>query len=217
MNTPWKTNSRLLAGKLVVKIVDSGPITIDQLDARAIKLGIDMNVLDQALQLVHKCKSIERKVLKGTLTYSHKKPVVKSFIKTSSSYWTTVVNKESQYFEAKVVPLAEFETKDTILYREFANMSPGYGTNRVWLCPNDFNLDNKDFSLPEEERVTDHPIFADMNFDYLFLTPEELDRYKCEAKGRVYIPKKRYQRKAKVVTPPTPMQQELISMFKTSV
>lgn len=150
----------LLAEKLVTKIVDSGPITIDQLDARAVKLGIDMNVLDQALQHVHKCKSIERKVLKGTLTYSYKKVVV----------------KKKEYF-----------------------------TSTVPYPPSD------------ETNNADHPIFASMNFDYLFLKPEELERYKAESKGRVYIPKKRYKRKAKVVSPPTPIQQSLIDMFKTSV
>jgi len=33
------------------------------------------------------------------------------------------------------------------------------------------------------------------DFSYLFLTPEEMDRYKAEAAGRSYIPKKLYAHK----------------------
>lgn len=49
---------------------------------------------------------------------------------------------------------------------------------------------------PEMNETNDahHPAFADLDFSYMFLTPEELDKYKAEVKGRTYIPKKRYQR-----------------------
>jgi hypothetical protein len=33
------------------------------------------------------------------------------------------------------------------------------------------------------------------DFSYLFLSPEELDKYKAEVQGRAYIPKKRYETK----------------------
>lgn len=33
------------------------------------------------------------------------------------------------------------------------------------------------------------------DFSYLFLSPEEMDKYRAEAAGRTYIPKKRYARK----------------------
>jgi Zn-dependent oligopeptidase len=32
------------------------------------------------------------------------------------------------------------------------------------------------------------------DFSYLFLSPEELDKYKAEVQGRAYIPKKRYEK-----------------------
>lgn len=43
-----------------------------------------------------------------------------------------------------------------------------------------------------------HEAFSDLDYSYLFLTPEELDKYKAEAKGRVYIPKKRWEKKKTV-------------------
>lgn len=46
----------------------------------------------------------------------------------------------------------------------------------------------------------DHPAFADMDFSYLFLTPEELGKYKAESRGRTFIPKKKYERKRKQST-----------------
>lgn len=40
----------------------------------------------------------------------------------------------------------------------------------------------------------DHEAFATLDYSYLFLSPEELDKYKAEVRGVKYIPKKRYQR-----------------------
>lgn len=34
--------------------------------------------------------------------------------------------------------------------------------------------------------------FPEIDMSYLFLTPEEMDKYRAEAAGRTYIPKKRY-------------------------
>ncbi len=45
----------------------------------------------------------------------------------------------------------------------------------------------------DETNNADHPAFADLDYRYLFLTPEELDKYKAEVKGVAYYPKKRYE------------------------
>jgi len=37
--------------------------------------------------------------------------------------------------------------------------------------------------------------FPEIDYSYIFLTPEELDKYKAELRGRIFIPKKRWQHK----------------------
>lgn len=49
------------------------------------------------------------------------------------------------------------------------------------------------YPVMDETNNADHPAFADLDYSYLFLTPEELDKYKAELKGMTYIPKKRYE------------------------
>lgn len=38
--------------------------------------------------------------------------------------------------------------------------------------------------------------FPEIDYSYIFLKPEELDKYKAELRGRIFIPKKRWQHKA---------------------
>ena len=37
--------------------------------------------------------------------------------------------------------------------------------------------------------------FPEIDYSYIFLKPEELDKYKAELRGRIFIPKKRWQHK----------------------
>lgn len=134
MSTLWKTNSLALAAKLVTQIDKEAELSLDAIDVRANRHGIEMRVLDRALELLHKNKHIERKTKKGTVYYSIK--VIK-----------------------KVGP----------------------GSHLIWLR-------------------TNYPIMTDsnngsgldMDFSHLFLSPEDLDKYKAQVAGRAYIPKKRY-------------------------
>jgi len=47
----------------------------------------------------------------------------------------------------------------------------------------------------DETNNANHPIFDGIDLSYLFLTPEELDKYKAELRGVKYIPKKRWEKK----------------------
>lgn len=42
--------------------------------------------------------------------------------------------------------------------------------------------------------------FPEIDMSFIFLTPEELDKYKAESRGRTFIPKKKYERKRKQST-----------------
>lgn len=50
------------------------------------------------------------------------------------------------------------------------------------------------------------------DYSYLFLSPEDLDKYKAEAAGRTYVPKKRYQKKATPKAPPPPTKAQQIML-----
>lgn len=73
-------------------------------------------------------------------------------------------------------------TGDTIQYRPY--VVPPVKQHFVSTVP---------YPHMDDTNNAEHPIFADLDYSYLFLTPEELDKYKAEAKGRTYIPKRRYQ------------------------
>ena len=78
----------LLAEKLIKRIGEEGDISIDKIDVIARKKGIDMKVLDQALQYIHKVPHINQRVKKGTVWYSIK--VVKekeAFVQTWAYPW----------------------------------------------------------------------------------------------------------------------------------
>lgn len=42
--------------------------------------------------------------------------------------------------------------------------------------------------------------FPEWDLSFIFLSPEDMDRYRAESTGRTYIPKKRYERKGKQST-----------------
>lgn len=66
----WKTNHILLAEQLVKRISEDGESTFDKLEARALQLGVSMNIFDQAIALIHKMKSVKRVSKLGTVKYS---------------------------------------------------------------------------------------------------------------------------------------------------
>jgi hypothetical protein len=69
----WKTNPLLLAEKLILKIAEAGELSLDSIDARAVELKINLNILDQALALLHKNKQVLATTKRGTVYYSLKK------------------------------------------------------------------------------------------------------------------------------------------------
>lgn len=72
----WKSNHLLLAEKIVELIIKSPEgLSLDVIDARAQKHGIDMRTLDAALERIHKLRSIERSTVKGTIRYRVKQKV----------------------------------------------------------------------------------------------------------------------------------------------
>jgi len=136
MSTLWKTNALSLAEKLVKQIDKEGELSLDAIDSRAVKHGIDMKVLDRALELIHKNKHIDQRTKKGTVVYKIK--VVKEVTPFSHLQWL----------------------KDNYPVSDSTNDGSG----------------------------------IDADYSYLFLNPEQLDKYKAEVAGRAYIPKKRYKK-----------------------
>ena len=75
---------------------------------------------------------------------------------------------------------------DTIEYRPFmAKPEPEIASHVAW-CKNNY-------PSMDETNNGQHEAFTDMDFSFLFLTPEELDKWKAEQKGMAYVRKKRYQ------------------------
>jgi len=131
-NINWKTNATELSKKMLLYI--DKEVTYTQLEARAVSKGINLHILDQALTILHKVKSVNKRVKAGDIVYSPSK--VKKF--TFGSHLTWVRNN----------------------YPPMNDSNNGSG--------------------------------IEMDFSYLFLTPEELEKYKAEVTGRAYVPSKRY-------------------------
>lgn len=58
-----------LADKIVAGVLKSPGVTYSRLEQHAIKLGIPIGVFENSMQLVHKNKSVQSKILKGVLVY----------------------------------------------------------------------------------------------------------------------------------------------------
>lgn len=56
----WKTNPISLCEKLVLYIGQNPKVSLDALEARAVKHGIAMSVFDQAVAHLHKLKGVKR-------------------------------------------------------------------------------------------------------------------------------------------------------------
>lgn len=65
-----------LSALIVERITEFGTITYDQLQARAVEKNIPQGIFDNAMQRVHKKRTILVKDIKGVLTYSMKPIVV---------------------------------------------------------------------------------------------------------------------------------------------
>ena len=87
----------------------------------------------------------------------------------------TIVNK-TKTIESKV-------KGDDIIYTIKVIKLPTVHTGLAWVTHN--------YPWPENFEMP----FPEIDMSYIFLTPEELEKYKAEARGRVYIPSKRYQKK----------------------
>lgn len=126
-----------LARKIATRITTDAPITYSTLEARAVEKGIDPNLFQQAMAIIHRSKLIECKTQGDEIVYTIK--VVKEPVKLSGAEWVT-----KHY--------------------------PWPGQNGIPV-----------FEMP----------FPEIDMSHLFLTGEELEKYKCEAKGRPYIPGKK--------------------------
>ena len=73
-----------LSAIIVKRITELGTVTYDQLQARAVEKGIEQGIFDNAMQRVHKKRTVLVKNVKGVLTYSIK-PVV---VETTPDYVT---------------------------------------------------------------------------------------------------------------------------------
>lgn len=75
----WKSNPIQLTEKLVIYIGQNPKVSLDALEARAIKHGVAMSVFDQAVAHLHKLKGVKRTasaygVVKYELQAVEKKP-----------------------------------------------------------------------------------------------------------------------------------------------
>ena len=78
-----------------------------------------------------------------------------------------------------------------IVYRSIVPKKKVFQSHLTWLREN--------YPAMDDSNKCEHPAFINCNFDYLFLTPKDLEKYKAEVKGRVYMPKKTVYRKKKEV------------------
>jgi len=62
-----------------------------------------------------------------------------------------------------------------ITYRPAIAKTPKAGTHLAWLRDNYVRMD--------ETNNADHPAFADLNFSFLFLSPEEVKQFKIDQRG----------------------------------
>jgi len=62
--SPKELNEKIIAG-----ILRSPGVTYSKLEEHATKLGIPMGVFLNAMQLVHKSKAVQSKILKGVMVY----------------------------------------------------------------------------------------------------------------------------------------------------
>lgn len=58
-----------LADKIITGILRSPNVTYSRLEAHALSLGIPIGVFENSMQLVHKSKKVQSKILKGILVY----------------------------------------------------------------------------------------------------------------------------------------------------
>jgi len=67
----WKSNPILFAKKIREKVeAADGDVPYSQLENRAIEFEIDLDVLDAALQHLHRFKKVKQRMLGGEIVYS---------------------------------------------------------------------------------------------------------------------------------------------------
>lgn len=62
-------NPTELSTKIIAGILRSPGVTYSRLETHALSLGIPIGVFENAMQLVHKNKKVQSKILKGVLVY----------------------------------------------------------------------------------------------------------------------------------------------------
>lgn len=190
----WKEDSNLLAKKILARIESSkDEVSYSDLEKIAIEKDIDLNIFDAAVTKLHKFKKVTQR-LKGEEIYYKAVPKPKSTRKPAKQCLVQITLISSPFFKATVCPLSGFKKENDTLYRECAVLTPGFGTNRMWMCPADIGLPNNDLPLPVG--ADDSPIpFPEIDMSMIFLRPAEMLEYKAAAKGIPLHMMKRIHRK----------------------
>lgn len=119
---------------------------------------------------------IRRIVAQHPVTYETLEQLVLSVGYTELEFMEAM---EAVHKDKRVV---QTTTGDTIQYRPF--IAPPKKEPFTCTVP---------YPTMDATNNADHPAFATLDYSYLFLTPEELDKYRADLRGVKYIPKKRYQ------------------------
>ena len=87
----WKTNPISICEKLVLYIGQNPKVSLDALEARAVKHGIAMSVFDQAVAHLHKLKGVKRTassygVVKYELQVEKKKDILVPWVNIPGNY-----------------------------------------------------------------------------------------------------------------------------------
>ncbi len=94
-------NPKTLSEKIITGVLRSPGVTYSKLEEHAISLGIPIGVFENSMQLVHKSKKVQSKILKGVLIYVVReapKPKVNPLVewRKNSNYPYPVLCQECQ-------------------------------------------------------------------------------------------------------------------------
>lgn len=102
-----------------------------------------------------------------------------------SNGYTEIQFMEAMELVHKDKRVVQRTSGDTIKYQPFIARQAQDVFARNWEYPHPGRNGIPEFVMP----------FPEWDLSWIFLTPEELDKYKAEARGRTYIPNKRWEKK----------------------
>ena len=62
-------NPKQLSERIIAGVLKSPGVTYSRLEAHALSLGIPLGIFENSMQLVHKSRKVQSKILKGVLVY----------------------------------------------------------------------------------------------------------------------------------------------------